>query len=332
MRALVTGGGGFLGSHLASALLKRGHSVAVLGRNQYPSLDPAIKIFQADIRDREKVFRAIEGMDAVFHAAAIPGIWGPRELYQSVNVDGTQNVIDACLEHGVGKLVYTSSPSVVYNNANMENLDETAPYPKKYLCEYPRTKAIAERMVMQANGTGKLSTVSLRPHLIWGAGDAHLIPRIISRAKKGQLIRVGDGKNLVDVIYIDNAVEAHLLACDALEPNSTAAGNCYFISDGEAVNLWQWISGLLARLDIPPIKRSISYRAAYCLGGALEALYTLLGKKEEPRMTRFLAATLATSHYFDSSAARRDFNYRPIVDPEEGMQKLIESLQARPPN
>jgi nucleoside-diphosphate-sugar epimerase len=329
MNVLVTGGGGFLGSHLACRLHEMGHRVSVLGRRRYPSLPEGIIQHQADLRDPKAVSDACRGQDSVFHAGALPGVWGTKKDFYQTNVDGTRHVIDGCLEHGVRKLVFTSSPSVIYNQTDMENVDESTPYPSRYLSDYPKTKALAEQKVMAANGQQYLITVSLRPHLIWGPGDPHLIPRIIERAKKGQLIRVGEGTNRVDIIYIDNAVEGHIQAWQALEPGSPVAGKCYFLSDGEPVVLWNWIHQLLVSLGIDPVTKSIPYGMAKNLGSLLEGVYRVFGLTGEPRMTRFLAGQLATSHYFDISRARRDFNYEVRVSPEEGMKRLLKSLEVR---
>lgn len=329
MNVLVTGGGGFLGSHLACRLYEMGHRVSVLGRRQYPSLSPNIIQYQADLRDPKAVSEACRKQDSVFHAGAFPGIWGRRDDFYQTNVDGTRHVIEGCFEHGVRKLVFTSSPSVIYNQTDMENVDESAPYPSHYLSDYPKTKALAEQRVLAANGQRGLMTVSLRPHLIWGPGDPHLVPRIIERAKQGQLVRIGEGANRVDIIYIDNAVEGHIRAWQALEPGSPVAGKCYFLSDGEPVILWDWINQLLVSLRIDPVTKSISYGMARNLGWMLEWIYRVFGLAGEPRMTRFLAGQLATSHYFDISCARRDFNYEVMVFPEEGMKHLLKSLEAR---
>ena len=223
MRALVTGGGGFLGSGIATALHKKNHEVFVVGRHHYSHLPKPIKSFKGDIRDFDFLRKVFAGVDTVFHTAALPGIWGKAEDFYSINVDGTQNVIKACLLCGVQKLIFTSSPSVIFGESSLEGVDETAPYPEKYLCEYPRTKAIAEKLVIEANGVD-LATVSIRPHLIWGPGDPHLVPRILTKADSGRLVRVGPGKNKVDIIYIDNAVSAHLIACDALGVGKRPAG------------------------------------------------------------------------------------------------------------
>jgi nucleoside-diphosphate-sugar epimerase len=327
MNVLVTGGGGFLGSHLARRLHEMGHRVSVLGRRRYPSLPPNIIQHQADLRDLKAVSEACQEQDSVFHAGALPGIWGTKNDFYQTNVDGTRHVIDGCLEHGVRKLVFTSSPSVIYNQTDMEGVDESTPYPSHYQSDYPKTKALAEQSIIAANGQRGLITVSLRPHLIWGPGDPHLIPRIIERAKKGQLVRVGEGTNRVDIIYIDNAVEGHIRAWQALEPGSPVSGKCYFLSDGEPVVLWDWINQLLVSLGINPVTKGISYGMARNLGWMLEGVYRAFGLAGEPRMTRFLAGQLATSHYFDISRARKDFNYEVRVSPEEGMKRLLKSLQ-----
>ena len=323
MKVLITGGGGFLGSHLARRLFGRGDDVTVLGRSTFPQFDKSIHCVQVDIRNRDALIRALKGQAVVFHTAAIPGIWGNYNEFYQTDVVGTNNVIAACRTQNVKKLIYTSSPSVVFGQEDIEGVDESAPYPKTYLCHYPKTKAMAEQQVMQANGTA-LATVCLRPHLIWGPGDPHLVPRLIERARRNKLVRVGNGMNRVDMIYIDNAVEAHVQACDRLEPEGDVAGNCYFVSDGKPVVLWNWIDDVLRKLGLPPAKRSVSFEMATLLGTLLEGIYGLLRVKTEPPMTRFLAAQLATSHYFNISRARRDFGYNPVVSLEEGMDRLVE--------
>ena len=205
----------------------------------------------------------------------------------------------------------------------MTNIDESAPYPEKYLCHYAKTKAVAEKLVLAANGTSGLATVCIRPHLIWGPGDPHLLPRLINRAKNGKLFHIGNGDILVDMIYIDNAVEAHIKACDSLNLASTIAGKCYFVSDGRPVILWKWIEKVLKELNLPAIKRPISFQYASILGGIFEGIYKLFRINKEPLMTRFLAAQLSKSHYFNISRAKIDFGYEPIVTQEEGMKRLI---------
>jgi 2-alkyl-3-oxoalkanoate reductase len=323
MRALVTGGGGFLGSGITNALLNKGNEVSVIGRGRYPHLPSSVNILNGDIRDSDFVNASLRNIDTVFHAAAIPGIWG--QDFFSVNVQGTENIICACKINLVRKLIFTSSPSVVFGDASLEGVDETIPYPEKYLCDYPLTKALAEKMVLQANGN-HLSTVAIRPHLIWGPGDPHLVPRLLDKAQKNKIVQVGNGENKVDIIYIDNAVSAHLLACTALEGDTNISGKAYFVSDGEPVVLWDWINQLLRQMNKSNVSRKISYQNAKRLGSFLEGVYGLFGIKNEPPMTRFLASQLATSHYFNISRAKNDFGYMPLVSHEEGMKRLIQSL------
>jgi len=217
---------------------------------------------------------------------------------------------------------------VTFDGGDQCGVDESAPYPSRWLCHYPHTKAMAERHVLEMNNPNRLRTCSLRPHLIWGPRDGHLIPRLIARARSGRLRRVGDGTNLVDMIYVENAAAAHLQAADALaEENSPVAGRAYFLSQGEPVNCWDWIDEILALVDIPPIKKRISMKAAWRIGSILELIYKTLRLKGEPPMTRFLAAQLATNHYFDITRAREDFGYDPQIDTAEGMRRLSDSLR-----
>ncbi|HEY4261518.1 MAG TPA: NAD-dependent epimerase/dehydratase family protein, partial [Schlesneria sp.] len=288
-----------------------------------------------DVADAAAVLAAASDCDVVFHVAAKAGVWGTYESYHLANVVGTENVLSACRTHQIPKLVYTSSPSVVFSGSDEAGINESAPYPHSYLTHYPKTKAIAERGVLAANGErlangGLLSTVALRPHLIWGPGDNHLVPRLIERARTGKLRRVGSGKNLVDTVYIDNAAEAHILAAQKLEPGSPVAGKAYFITNGEPVPLWDLINRMLACANLPPVKKHISANAAYMVGAILEAVYKITGRRDEPPMTRFVARQLATAHWFDISAARNDFGYAPAVTIDEGLKRLALWLRDQP--
>lgn len=322
MYALVTGATGFLGRYLVEQLCARGDRVRGMVRRKDPLL-AALGVEQSvgDIRDAEAVDRACAGVDTVFHTAAIAGIWGRWEDFYQTNYVGTQHVLAACHRHEVPRLVFTSSPSVTFDGDDQSGVDESEPYPTTWLAYYPQTKALAEQLVLTAN-TPQLSTCALRPHLIWGPRDRHLIPRLIERARAGQLRRIGPGNNVIDMIYVENAAQAHLQAADALTPDSRVAGQAYFLSQGEPVNCWQWINELLALAGLAPIRRSIPLGVAYVAGALLESMAKLMGSTSEPRMTRFLALQLAKDHYFNISRARRDFGYHPSVSTAEGMQRL----------
>ncbi len=329
MKAIVTGGGGFVGLAIVKQLVARGIETAVVGRHLYPSVEKlGCKIFCGDIRDLNFLNNAFSGHDIVFHTAAKAGIWGKKDEYFSVNTSGTRNVITACADKTVKTLVYTSTPSVVFNSQDINGADESLPYSSRFLCYYAESKTAAEKMIIAANSE-KLKTCALRPHLIWGPGDPHLVPRLLERGRAGKLRQVGLGNNLVDISYIDNVAEAHLLAAENLNSTSTAAGQSYFISQGEPVNLWKWINTLFERLNVPRMRKSVSFKTAYRAGGLFEIIYKMLHIGKEPRMTRFLAEQLAKSHYFSIKKATEDLGYIPKITTHEGMNHLVAWLQKK---
>ncbi|HEX9873697.1 MAG TPA: NAD-dependent epimerase/dehydratase family protein [Deferrimonas sp.] len=326
MKALVTGGGGFLGQAIVKMLIERGDSVRSFSRSAHPELtDLGVEHACGALEDAAAVSEACKGCDIVFHVAAKAGVWGAFADFYRANVLGTANVIAACRANGIGRLVYTSSPSVVFDGSDMEGVDESVPYPEHFEAFYPQTKAEAEKLVLHANGAA-LSTVALRPHLIWGPGDNHLVPRILERGRKGALRKIGTKPCLVDTIYVDNAARAHLQAADRLAVGSPVAGKAYFLSQGEPLPVWEVVNRILAAGNLPPVRRTISPRLAYAAGALLETIYRLFSLPGEPRMTRFLARELSTAHWFDLSAARRDFGYDPQVSFDEGMDRLQRSL------
>jgi nucleoside-diphosphate-sugar epimerase len=327
MKALVTGGGGFLGKAIVRMLIERGDSVRSFSRSPHPELtDLGVEHARGALEDAAAVSEACKGCDIVFHVAAKAGVWGPYDDFHRANVTGTANVIAACREQSIGRLVYTSSPSVVFDGSDMEGVDESVPYPEHFEAFYPQTKAAAERLVLQANDAS-LSTVALRPHLIWGPGDNHLVPRILERGRKGALRKIGTKPCLVDTIYVDNAAAAHLQAADRLGVGSPVAGKAYFLSQGEPLPVWEVVNCILAAGNLPPVRRTISPRLAYAAGALLETIYRTFSLPGEPRMTRFLARELSTAHWFDLSAARRDFGFDPQVSFDEGMDRLQRSLE-----
>ena len=311
---LVTGAGGFLGRYLVEQLLARGDRVRGFSRGHYPDLEGrGVQWHRGDLRDTEALDRACRGVDVVFHTAAVAGIWGPWQHYYEVNTLGTERVLRACQRQGVPRLVYTSSPSVTFDGTDQCGVDESAPYARRWLCHYPHSKALAEQQVLSADGQQGVRTCALRPHLIWGPGDPHLIPRLLARARAGQLRRVGNGQNLMDVIYVENAALAHVLAAERLEAGSPVCGRAYFLGQEQPVNCWDWINQLLELAGLPPVRRSISLAAAWRIGGGLELAHRLLRLPGEPRMTRFLAAQLGRSHYFDTRRASADLGYVPQI-------------------
>lgn len=328
MRALVTGGGGFLGRYIVHQLLDRGYAVRSLGRRAQPDLEAlGVEVHCGDLADSAVVEAAVAGVDAVFHVAAKAGVWGSWSEYFAANVTGTVNVVAACQRHGVRRLVYTSTPSVVFNRCHFRGEGNELPYGKNWLCHYAHTKAIAEQAALAANRDG-LSVVALRPHLIFGPGDPHLLPRVIESVRAGRLKIVGDGQNRVDVSYVEDVATAHLAAFDALE-SGACAGKAYFLSQGEPVAIWPWLNQILAGLGHPPLQRRIPLWLAYAAGGGAEIVWKLLARPGEPPITRFVAVELAKDHYFDQTAAQRELGFRPKFSMEMALAKTIEDLRAR---
>lgn len=327
---LITGGGGFVGLAIVRRLAARGIPVTVVGRNAYPEVEKAGgRCLVGDIRNRDFLFRACRGHDTVFHVAAKAGIWGKRKDFYTVNVRGTDNVIAACRANRVRHLIHTSTPSVVFDGRDLEGADEKLPYSSNPLCAYAETKILAEKQVLAAN-SAELRTTAIRPHLVWGPGDTQIIPRLVQRGSEGKLRIVGSGRNRVDISYIDNVADAHILAAENLAGPGSAAGRAFFISQGEPVVLWEWINTLFSRLHLQPVQRRIAFFTAYRAGWVLEQLYRLLRLRQEPHMTRFLAEQLAISHWFSIDAARTILGYSPGVSTSTGLDKLVRWLRNSP--
>jgi len=328
VKALVTGGGGFLGSAMVRQLRARGDEVVSFSRAEYPHLTAlGVEQRRGDLSDLSALVDAATGCDIVFHVAAKAGVWGSFQEYYLANVAGTENVIAACRILSIGRLVYTGSPSVVFDGSDVEGGDESLPYPKHFEAHYPHTKALAEKAVLAANSRA-LATVSLRPHLIWGPGDNHLVPRIVAKARSGKLRRIGRRHCFVDTVYVENAAEAHLNAADRLTPGAPPAGKPYFISNGEPLPLWDMVNRILDAAGLPPETRSVSPLLAYVAGTVCEAIWKSMRLTGEPPMTRFVARELATAHWFDISAARKDLGYSPRISMDEGLSLLRESFGA----
>ncbi len=323
MRVLVTGGGGFLGRRIVELLLEQGHQVRFLARQRYPEVEAlGAEGLLVDLRDKARLPAAFKGIEAVHHVAGKAGFWGAREEYFSINVEGTRNVIEAAREAGVARLIYTSTPSVIGYEAEVNGVSE-APYATSHRSFYPESKSVAEQLVLAANGPG-LATVALRPHLIFGPRDNHLLPRVVQAAREGRMVIVGDGTNQVDLTYIDNAAWAHLDAERAMtDHTASCAGKAYFISNGEPVRLWDWLNELLPRVDAPRITRRISFSGAMRIGAVMEWVWRTFPLGGEPRMTRFLASALARSHWYDIKPAERALGYRVRVPMPEGTDRTV---------
>lgn len=335
MRVLVTGGGGFLGGALCRALRAAGHEVVSTQRRHSAALaELGVEQRLGDLADAGHVLRACAGIEAVFHNAAKAGHWGSEQSYFAANVTGTRNVLAACRAHGITRLVYTSTPSVAHQGRVpcVGGNEANTPYATDFKAPYPRSKQIAEREVLAANGSpveggGVLSTVALRPRLIWGPGDTNLLPRLIERARAGRLRFIAGGHNRMDTTYVGNAVDAHLAAFAALAPGSANAGRAYFVSNGEPKPVREIINGLLLAAGEQPVAASVPFGVAYAAGALCEVLWRVLPLSGEPPMTRFVAEQLATEHWYDLAAARRDFGWAPAIPTDEGLARLAMGLR-----
>ncbi len=335
LKVLVTGAGGFVGGVVARMLRARGDEVRTVARGDYPALTAlGCVAVRGDLSQPGVAEEAVGDADTVIHVAAKAGMWGKAADYEASNVTATQRVLDACLARGVKQLVFTSSPSVTFDGGDAKHANESLPYPSSFLAHYPRTKAEAERRVLAANGAahatggGVLRTCALRPHLVFGPGDPHILPRLITRAKQGRLAWIGEG-NLVDVTYVDNAAHAHLLAADALAaPGHVPAGKAYFISQGTPVAPDAWVGALLEAIGAKPVTRRVKQSVASALGAVMEVAWSVLPISGEPPMTRFVAAQLGTSHHYDLTAARRDLGYQLLVDDDEAQARTVAWLKA----
>jgi nucleoside-diphosphate-sugar epimerase len=326
-RVFVSGAGGFLGKALCRFLRSADIDVIGYARGDYPELQQmGVTFIKGDLKDKASLLKAITGCDLVFHVASKAGVWGSKESYFSANVLGTENIIAVCQALNVKSLVYTSTPSVTFSGVDENGINESQPYAQQFLNYYGLSKAIAEQKVLAANSP-ELKTVALRPHLIWGPGDSNLVPRVLARAKAGKLKLVGKSDKLVDTIYIDNAVYAHLLAALKLTSDvSPCAGKAYFLSNDQPIYMAEMLNKIIACENIPAITKRVPAGVAYAVGSILEWLYLKLKKQDEPIMTRFVAKQLSTAHYYDISAAKKDLGYQPIISIDQGMQKLKASL------
>lgn len=327
MNVLVTGGGGFMGMALIKRLIAEGHKVTSFSRRDYP-LHWALGIssIQGDIRDAKAIEKACKDKDVVFHLAAKIGIWGAYDDYNSTNVTGTLNVIKACRKQGVTRIVFTSSSSVIFDGSDMDGIDESQPYPEKLGSHYSTTKAMAERLIVEAN-SDELKTIALRPHLVWGPYDAHLIPGILKRAGSGKMRRIGYKEHFIDTTYIDNMTDALLLAAKALESNKEASGKVLFITNGEPARVWDFLNSIIQLAGHEPVQKKIPEKVAMVAAGFAEWSHKFFKIKSEPFMTRNAIKELCTNHWFDISNAREILGYTPRVSYSEGFKHLKEYLK-----
>lgn len=317
-RALVTGGGGFLGLYIVEALLADGWQVRVFCRGQYQALlDLDVEVINGDLVDSGQITAACADIDVVFHVASKTGPWGNYQDFYATNVLGTENVIAGCLAQGVKKLIYTSSPSVLSFYDDLCGVDEAYPFPEKRISAYQETKMLAEQRVIEANSSA-LCTTALRPHAIWGPRDTQLFATLMDRIKQNKLKIIGDGKNKISVSYVENTAKAHLQAAQS----DRVGGQVYFINEEQPVELWSWINELVASVGLKPVTKKVPYGLAYVIGSVCEWVCRVLPFLGDPPITRALVSVSGKHHYFDVSKAKRDFGFHNAVSMEEAKQRF----------
>jgi nucleoside-diphosphate-sugar epimerase len=322
MKILVTGGTGFLGQHLTRTLLVAGHTVSMMGRDfsqVAPSLQKEVLPVVCDLRDRDAIRQACRDMDAVYHVGALSAAWGKRADFFATNVEGTRAVVEGCREHGVKRLIYVSSPSVVFTGADQQNVTEALPYPRRFVSIYSLTKKLGEDLVNAA--APALETVIVRPKAIFGPGDRTLLPQLIAAARRRRLPQIGAGRNLVDLTYVENVAAALLLALHA----DAASGKTYNITNDEHIPLWNVIKQVLEELQLSTQLCQMPLSVALAAAAMMEARAALTGA--EPLLTRYSAAILARTQTYDIAAARRDLGYAPAISVATGIERTLTALK-----
>ncbi|OAX39643.1 hypothetical protein K503DRAFT_791846 [Rhizopogon vinicolor AM-OR11-026] len=315
---LVIGGCGLLGGHIIDLLLKRGEEDVAAFDLVHSQLDPKVEVFVGDITAVESLRQALSSYrpTCIIHtASSLPG--RPCDLQEKINVRGTDNVIREAIAHGVRKLVYTSTASVVFEGVDQLNVDETAPYPSHHIDDYNDTKSMAEKLVLDANGRNGLSTASLRPAGLFGPGDRVTVPAFMnSMLSSRSHVQLGDNSNLFDWTYIGNAAQAHLLTADCLSPShpkyGRVAGQAFFISNGDPRPWWEF-----PRL----LWKEAGHYIALILAFFIEYICLILGKK--PTLTRLTVTYCCTARSCNISKARNALDYEPEISLEEGVKRSV---------
>ena len=331
MKILITGATGFIGGHLAHYLAVRGYHVRALVRRDSPKLAAdGIELIRGDLADRDSVRAAVSGMEAVCHLAAARDVWGADELdYRQVNVEGTLHLLNAATEEGVRRFVYCSSVGVARHPGNLD-ADETLPFcPPTSQVFYHRTKAQAERMVLEYGRTGRIPAMAVRPVITYGPEDkGGMVTRLITMLAQGQFIPVGNGRNHVDLAYVDDLVAG---MHQALVWGTV--GQTYILSGTTPIQVRALIDKICTLLDKPAPRFYIPALIARAAGWGMETAYQLGGRlgldfaKGQPLITRDKVATLAVDRGFSHARASRELGYHPQVNYDQGLQRTLNWLQ-----
>jgi 3beta-hydroxy-delta5-steroid dehydrogenase/steroid delta-isomerase len=326
-RCLVTGGAGYLGSHLARELLRQGHRVHVLDRREANFAHENLECATGDVTRFDDVRRACAGVDTVFHTAACFrferfATRAQRAEAFAVNQGGVVNVVRAATEAGVSRLVHTSSNNVTFDSPVVEG-DESWPYATRVRDLYTQTKILGERAALEANGRDGLLTCAIRPGGIYGQGEEVMLARLVETCVRGLYrVTLGDGSALSDIVYIDNLVDAEIAAARHLEPGSPVCGRAYFVSDGHPINYFEFFRPLVEALGCRQPRWKIPARLALGAAWTGELLHRAL-RAPRPLVTHLEVRKTVVSHYNRIGRAKRDFGWEPRVSVAEAREQAI---------
>ena len=329
MNVLITGGTGFLGQHVAVRLSQLGHTVAVLGRNAQMGSEMAAQGFEfhkVDITDKSALLQVSTGQDAVIHCAGLAAPHGPYDRFYQANVVGTRNVVRACMQNKVKRLVNISSPGVYFTARDRLNIKESDPLPEIQLTPYAATKLMAELVIDKAVAQG-LSAITLRPRAIFGPGDNIYFPALVEKAVCGFFPVIDGGCALLDMTYIDNAVDAVILA---MEADPRLSGEKYNITNDQPIMFREMVQKLFRSLQKEIRIINLPYALVFNVGAALEFLYRFLPTDEKPFITRYSVGLVGTSQTHDIAKAKAQLGYVPKVSIDEGFRRFAQTWQELP--
>ncbi len=320
----VTGGSGFVGGRLIERLRAEGHAVRALARSDFSAArvrSLGAEPVSGELADRDALRAGADGCELAFHAAATLGDWGSREEFERGNVQGTENVLSACAEAGVRRLVHVSTEAVLFAGKPLVQVDESAPLQPDSPALYSATKARAEQAVIAANGE-RLETVVVRPRFVWGAGDTTLLPRMVEMVRSGRFAWIGGGNHLTSTAHIDNTVEGLMLGAGRGRP-----GNVYFVTDGEPVVFREFVGELLATQGVAAPTRSIPTPVAHALMSIGEGVARVLPGHRPPPLTRFACWVSSQECTIRIDKAREQLGYAPVRSIAEGLAGLRSAAQ-----
>ena len=317
--AFVTGGSGFVGGALIERLKSEAWDVRAVARSDRAAArvrERGAEAVNGDLDERESLRAGAEGAEVAFHAAAKVADWGEPADFERLNVQGTRNVIDACRDAGVRRLVHVGTEAALMAGRPLVNVDESTPLRPDSPALYPSTKAKAEQLVRAANGDG-LETVVVRPRFVWGRGDSTLLPQIVDMVRSGRFRWVGGGRHLTATAHIDNTVEGLWLGA-----TRAPAGGVYFVTDGEPVVFRDFMTALLGTQGVEIPDKSVPAAVANAGARAVEAVWRGLRRRGNPPITRFAVWVSSQECTIDISRAERELGYRPVTSREEGLAGL----------